>query len=205
MRETVYVEAVIEASGRHIHLSERDAKALLGENFRLTCKKKLGEAGEFLSDSKLLIEGKDGKTAQASVLGPYRRETQVELSYTEARAIGMTPVLGDSGQLDGTTPVTLIGPEGTLHLERGAMVARRHVHMPPADAEKLGVGDRDIVSLRIEGARAVIFENVLVRVAPAEIGSTYSNVHLDYDEWNAAGLSGGCAKGLLYRDEEDRA
>lgn len=199
MTEKVCIEAVIEASGRHIHLSEKDAKTLFGEDFRLTCKEKLGEAGEFLSESKLLIEGENGKTVKASVLGPYRRETQVEMSYTEARAIGMVPVLGDSGKLDGTTPVTLVGPNGKLHLERGAMVARRHVHMPPADAEKLGVKDREMVMLRVEGDRAMVFEKVLVRVAPAEINSTYSNVHLDYDEWNAAGLKGKSVKGQLYK------
>lgn len=193
------VTAIIEASGRHVHLSHKDAYALFGEGFELLVRHKLGESEEFLSDSKVTLIGPGEKELSASVLGPYRAETQIELSYTEARLLGIRPPLGDSGRLEGTMGIKVAGPKGEIQLSRGVMVARRHVHMPPADAEALGVQDRDMVVLQVDGPRKMIFQNLLVRVAPVDMETTYSDVHLDYDEWNAAGLEGTSAHGKIYR------
>ena len=132
-----------------------------------------------------------------------RKETQIELSYTEARSIGLRPIVSDSGKLDGTSPIVVACDGKELSLERGVMVARRHVHMTQADADYLGVKDDDMVVLRTTGERGLVFENVLVRVAPADPAPEYSNTHLDYDEWNAAGLEGEFVEGEIFKTLED--
>jgi putative phosphotransacetylase len=165
-------------------------KTLFGPDAKETPKRQLGAdgKGDFLTDLKVTVSGPGGESFPCSVLGPPRRETQVEVSFTEGRIIGVTPPLGDSGKLDGTMAVKLTGPVGTVDLKRGMFVARRHVHLTPDDAETIGVVDGDFCDLRIEGPRPTTFHHVIARVAPREVGMEISDVHLDYDEWNAAAL-----------------
>lgn len=179
-------QVVIRGSGRHIHLSEADLHVLFGPDAELGIVHYLGDgtSGMFLADKKVKLIGPKGE-AIASVLGPYRKQTQIELSYTEARALGMRPPLSDSGKLAGTDPIVIEGPVGRLELKEGAMVVRRHIHMVTGDREALGVKDGDMVSVHIEGDRELIFNKVLVR---ADDKNKRSVMHIDFDEMNAAGL-----------------
>ena len=181
------VKVIVEGSGKHVHLSEADFKVLFGEDAVLEKKKQL-PSRDYVAVQKVEVVGNDGKSCVCSILGPYRKETQVEFSFTEARAIGMIPPLGDSGVLEGTAPVTIKGPKGTVHLERGMFVPRRHVHLSRVHAEMIGVGDGEDVDLRLEGERPTTFHGVKVRLAPPDYTGTISAVHLDYDEFNAAGI-----------------
>lgn len=184
------IKVLIHASGRHVHLSMPDLKALFGSEVELRPQRVLGAdgKGDFLTNLKVEVIGAGGKSFLCSVLGPARKETQVEVSYTEGRQIGVEPPLGDSGKLDSTMPIKLRGPVGEIYLERGLFVARRHVHLTPDDADMIGVKDGDSCDLRIEGERATTFHGVIARVPPREVGMGISDVHLDYDEWNAASL-----------------
>ncbi len=179
-------KVVIRGSGRHVHLSQTDVEVLFGPGEVLNVKSYLGDgkSGQYLSDKKVVIVGPKGE-ASASVLGPCRKESQVELSFTEARPLGLHPPIGDSGKLKGTGACTLRGPAGELDLQQGVIIARRHIHMVPGDLETLGIKDGDFVQVAVEGARALIFDQVLVRISPE---SSRSVMHLDFDEMNAAGL-----------------
>ena len=179
-------KVVIRGSGRHVHLSQADVEALFGPGEQLNVKSYLGDgkSGQYVSDKKVIVVGPKGE-APASVLGPCRKQSQVELSLTEARPLGLTPPIGDSGKLKGTGPCTLKGPAGSIDLAEGTIIARRHIHMTPADIETLGIKDGDFVWVKVEGDRALLFGQVLCRVSPE---SSRSVMHVDFDELNAAGL-----------------
>ena len=190
------LKVLVLASGAHAHLSEQDLKALFGPDAVLNVKKMLGDgtSGQFVSDKKVEILGPKG-SRMLSVLGPLRKETQIELSYTEARPLGMRPPVADSGKLDGTMGCTLVGPAGRVELEKGVMVARRHIHMKASDANEYGFQDKDMVKVRTEGERGLVFDQCLIRVS--EKGRTV--MHVDYDEMNAAGMEGD-GSGFAYKD-----
>lgn len=179
-------KVVIRGSGRHVHLSKEDVERLFGPGEELNVKSYLGDgkSGQYLSDKKVTIVGPLGE-ATASVLGPCRKESQVELSFTEARPLGLKPPIGDSGKLKGTGACTLKGPAGSIDLDHGVIIARRHIHMTPADIETLGIKDGDFVWVKVEGERGLVFGQVLARVSPE---SARSVMHVDFDELNAAGL-----------------
>lgn len=185
-------EVVIRASGAHAHLSDGDVEALFGPGAKLNVVKMLGDgkAGQYLSDKKVEILC-GGKSRRLSVLGPTRRHAQVELSYTEARALGIRPPIGDSGRLEGTMGCVLAGPAGQVTLAEGVMTPRRHVHLNVEHAKSLGLEDGAFVNVLTEGPRGLVFHMVIVRVGH---GSTV--MHVDYDEMNAAGLVGD-AKGFI--------
>ncbi len=183
------IKILAEASGRHVHLCEKDLKALFGEDAELQPKKLLGDGGGgFVTQYKVTVVGKDGKETKCTVLGPLRKETQVEMSYTEARAVGLIPPLGESGKLAGTAPVSLKGDDGSVELERGLFVVYKHVHVCTKDAKELGIKDGDRVCLRVEGPRPMIFKDAIAHVPPEFVPMTLSAFHVDYDEWNAAAL-----------------
>ncbi|MDR1573097.1 MAG: propanediol utilization protein [Clostridiales Family XIII bacterium] len=190
MRSQKEIKVLVHASGRHVHLSREDMTVLFGTETEIKPKKILGAdgKGDYLTDLKVEIMGADGKSSVCSVLGPLREETQIEVSYTEGRAIGALPPLGDSGKLEGTMAVRLKGPAGSVSLARGMFVARRHVHLTPDDADAIGVKNGDMCDLRVGGDRPTTFHAVIAKVPPREIGMEISDVHLDYDEWNAAAL-----------------
>ena len=177
---------IIEGSGRHIHLSQAHLESLFGAGFQLTAKKYLSQPGEFASESRLDIAGPKGKITGVCVLGPTRPQTQVELSCTDAKLLGIACPVRESGNLAGSAPCTLIGPVGTVELTEGAIIAKRHIHLTPEDAARFGVSDKEVVQVEVEGDRALVFDQVIVRVSPKY--ATY--MHIDYDEINAAGLTG---------------
>ena len=175
----------LEASGRHVHVTKEQAVALFGHD--LTPRRPLSQPGQYLASERVTVKTDKGEIARVAVLGPARKKGQVEISYTDAVALGVTPPVRLSGELEGTLPVTLVGEKGSVTLPRGLMVARRHIHMTPADAALQHVSDGEVVRLKALTPRPVIFEDVVVRVS--EQFATYA--HLDYDEANACGFHRG--------------
>jgi putative phosphotransacetylase len=188
-------EVQIGLSNKHLHLRQEDVDTLFGKGHQLTHTKDLIQPGQYACDEKVDIVGPKGVLKGVRVLGPVRPETQVELALTDARAIGLKVPVRESGKLDGTPGCKLIGPAGEVELEKGVIAALRHVHLNPAQAEALGVKDKDIVCVRVNGERAITFENVLVRAGDAYFGE----IHLDTDEGNAAGL-GPDAMGTIIKE-----
>ncbi|MDD7512229.1 MAG: phosphate propanoyltransferase [Peptostreptococcaceae bacterium] len=172
----------IGLSNKHVHLSQEDLERLFGKGYELTPKKALVQPGQFAAEETVDVIGPKKTLSKIRVLGPVRKETQVELSMTDARTIGIKAEIRESGKLDGTPGCKLVGPCGEIELEKGVMVAWRHIHLSPAQAEEAGVKDGEIVKIKIEGERALVFENVLVRSGDAH----ERECHLDTDEGNAA-------------------
>lgn len=177
---------VVETSARHVHLSEADLKILLGEGNELTVKKMLSQPGQYASNERVTLVGPKNTIKNVLILGPVRKATQVEISLTDARALGVTALIRESGDIAGTSGIKLIGPAGEVEITEGVIAAKRHVHLDTATANEMGLTDKQIVSVKVEGERGLTFGEVVVRVndnfAPA--------VHLDTDEANAAALSG---------------
>ncbi len=178
------MQVPIEISAHHVHLSKPDLEKLFGAGFILTKLKELSQPGQFAAEQTVKLVGSKGELENVRILGPCRQETQVEVSETEARALGLTPPVRDSGNLDGTPGVKIIGPKGEVDLARGVILAWRHIHLGPDTAAKLGVKNYDRVKVDVSGARDLLFENVLIRVDP----SFKLAMHLDTDEANAAGI-----------------
>ena len=173
----------IGLSNKHVHLSQKDLDVLFGEGHQLTPTKDLVQPGQFASEEKVAIVGPKKTLTGIRVLGPVRPETQVELALTDARTIGIKAPVRESGKLEGTPGCKLVGPCGEVELDHGVIAALRHVHLNDAQAEEAGVKDGDWVSIKIEGERGLIFDNVLVRAGAKH----EKEVHLDTDEGNAAG------------------
>ena len=181
--KNLFVE--LEASGRHVHVTEQQAKTLFGHT--LTPERELSQPGQFVAKERVTVIGPKGKFENVAVLGPERPEAQVEISLTDGRTLGIVPPVRQSGDVTGTPGAVLVGPVGKVELRQGVLAAQRHIHMHPADAAKLGVKDKQQVRLQTYTARPVVFENVTVRIHPA----FETSVHLDYDEANACGFQKG--------------
>ncbi len=183
----------VEISARHAHLSQRIVNILFGEGYELTSVKDLSQPGEFLSTEHLDLVGPREILHNVAILGPTRAHTQVEISLTDARKLGLTPPVRESGDHEGSASCRLVGPAGEYELDDGVIVARRHLHINAREAEKLNLKNGDLVSIEIKNClRPLIFKDVLVRVK-----DTYElSLHLDTDEGNAAGLTEG-SYGLL--------
>lgn len=174
-------------SNRHLHVSKEDLNILFGQNYELTHKKDLSQPGQYAAEEIVDIEGPKGTLKKVRILGPVRPSTQVEISFADARTLGVTPEVRESGNISNTPGCKLIGPNGTVELSEGVIVASRHIHMHTDDAAKFGLKDKDIVNVETSGNRGVIFKNVLVRVNP-----DYAlEMHIDIEEGNSAGLSNG--------------
>jgi putative phosphotransacetylase len=183
----------IGLSNKHLHLSEKDLEALFGKGYQLTPTKDLKQPGQFACEEKVDIEGPKGVLRNIRVLGPVRPETQVELAMTDARGIGIPAPVRESGVLAGTPGCKLTGPAGSVEIDHGVIVALRHVHLSPGEAQEAGVKDKDVIRVRLGGARALVFDEVLVRS-----GETHRReLHLDTDEGNAAGCNSGELAELL--------
>ena len=139
---------LIEGSARHAHVTQGDLETLFGAGYALRVKRELSQPGEFLSEEKLRVEGPKGAIDRVSILGPVRRATQVELSLTDTRVLGLDAPVRESGDVEGSAPIRLIGPAGSVDLTQGAIVAKRHVHLRPQDAEAIGVVNKQIISVR---------------------------------------------------------
>lgn len=175
-------------SNRHVHLSKEDLEALFGKGYELTPIKDLGQPGQYAAQECVTIVGPKGAMERVRVLGPVRSKTQVEISRTDAFKLGINPPVRDSGDLDGTPGIVIVGPNGAVIKSEGVMLAKRHIHMTPEDAEGYGLKDKDIVRVLVDtGDRKLIFGDVLVRVNPK-----YAlEFHVDTDEGNAALLKNG--------------
>ena len=179
-----------ETSARHIHLTDDAVKALYGADAELTVKKMLSQPGQYAAgNDKITLVGPKG-TLTVSVLGPTRKANQVELSFTDARVLGLKDVpVRESGDVAGTPGLKMVGPAGELDITEGVVIAKRHIHMTPEDAKEFGIEDKQIVKVKVDSARTTIFDDVVCRVHP-----TYAlAMHIDTDECNAA-----CAFGTVY-------
>ena len=175
----------LEASGRHVHVTREQAQILFGHD--LTEKRPLSQPGQFLCNERVTVTGPKGEFHNVAVLGPARKEAQVEISVTDGRTLGIKPTVRLSGDVKNTPGVRLTGPHGYVELSQGVIAAQRHIHMSPEDARHFGVTDGQEVSLKTFTDRPVVFQKVPVRVKPDF--ATY--VHLDYDEANACGMHDG--------------
>lgn len=183
---------LVETSARHIHVTQETLEILCGKGFELECKKELSQPGQFASTTKLDLVGPKNTIKGVSILGPVRKENQVEVSATDARTLGVKAPIRESGDIAGSAPITIVNPEtgAKVELSEGCIVAKRHIHMTPADAEEFGVKNGEIVSVKVEGTgRSIVFGDTVVRVSP-----NYAlAMHIDTDESNA-----GCCVGEVY-------
>ncbi|MCI5514092.1 MAG: phosphate propanoyltransferase [Clostridia bacterium] len=178
---------LVETSARHIHLTKEAVEVLYGKGAELTVKKMLSQPGQFAcGNEKITLVGPKG-TLAVSVLGPVRNANQVELSFTDARTLGLSNVpVRESGDLANTPGIKLVGPAGELEISEGVIIAKRHIHMTKADAAEFGVEDKQIVKVKLSTARPLIFDDVVVRVSD----SYALAMHIDTDECNAAAAFG---------------
>ena len=178
---------IIETSARHVHVTEADLETLFGKGYQLTPKKNLSQPGQFACVEKVTIVGPKKEMPGVSILGPCRKETQVEISLTDARSIGIAAPIRESGDLEGSAGCKIVGPCGEVVLEKGVIAAKRHIHLSEEEAKENGVVDKQIVKVEINSAeRSLIFGDVVVRVS-----DKYKNaMHIDTDESNAACLKG---------------
>ena len=175
----------LEASGRHVHVTKEQSQTLFGH--ALTPKRELSQPGQFLANERVSVVGPKGEFANVAVLGPERKEAQVEISLTDGRVLGIDPPVRMSGSVSGTPGAVLQGPKGQVKLQQGVIAAQRHIHMTPSDAKTMGVQDKQVVRLQTYTRRPVVFDEVVIRVSP----DFQTFVHLDYDEANACGFQNG--------------
>ena len=177
----------IGISARHIHLSQEHVEALFGAGAELTELKPLSQPGQYAANETVAVYGPKGSFAKVRILGPARKETQLEVSRTDAFALGLNPPVRESGKIEGTPGIRIVGPAGEVTVDRGVIVAARHIHFHTSDAERWGIADKQVLRVRVGGERGVVFENVLARVSD----QFALDMHIDTDEGNAAGLSTG--------------
>lgn len=173
---------LVETSARHVHVTKETLETLFGAGYTLTKKKDLSQPGQFSCEERVQVVGPKGSFPAVSILGPERSADQVELSASDARKIGVAAPVRESGDVAGSGACKLVGPRGEVELAEGVIIAKRHIHMTPADAEKYGMRDKQVVSVKIESAeRTLIFGDTVVRVSP-----NYAlAMHIDTDEANA--------------------
>ncbi|MBQ5325854.1 MAG: phosphate propanoyltransferase [Oscillospiraceae bacterium] len=177
-------KVLVETSARHIHLSQEHVDILFGAGHQLTHKKDLSQPGQFACEERVTVVGPKRELKNVSILGPVRKESQVELSATDARSIGLNAPVRESGVLEGSAPCKLVGPAGEVELAQGVIVAKRHIHITPEDAQAFGVSDKEIVKVKVDSdGRSLIFDDVVVRVS----ASYATAMHIDTDEANACG------------------
>ena len=178
---------IVETSARHVHVTKEDLEKLFGAGYELTVKKELSQPGQFACTERVDVVGPKKTIPGVTILGPVRPATQIEVSLTDARTLGVAAPVRESGDIAGTPGCKLVGPCGEVEIKEGVIAAKRHIHTTPEDAAAMGVTDKEIVSLKVETAdRTTIFGDVVVRVSPSF--ATYA--HFDTDEANAAGMSG---------------
>lgn len=184
----------VEASGRHVHLSQEAVEILYGKGYQLTPDKPLSQPGQYACKERLTLTGPKGSIHRVVVLGPTRPQTQVEVSLTDAVILGTKPPIRQSGDITGSTGLTLSTDLASLEISEGTIVAWRHIHMTPQDGEKFGVKDGDVVNVKVFGDRPTIFQDTLVRISPRY----QTRMHIDYDEANACGFKKG-ALGIIIK------
>ena len=184
---------IVETSARHVHVTQEDLEVLFGKGYQLTKKKDLSQPGQYASNEKVTIVGPK-KEMTASILGPVRSASQVEISLTDARTLGIAAPVRESGDIAGSGACKLVGPCGEVELKEGVIAAKRHIHATPADAEQYGLQDKQIVSVKVESdGRSLVFGDVVVRVSEKYALA----MHIDTDESNAAGAVPGMMAEIL--------
>lgn len=177
----------VGVSARHIHLSQEHIEILFGSGYQLKEMKPLSQPGQFAAEETVAVVGPKGKFDKVRILGPARSRSQLEISRTDSFSLGIPAPVRESGNTDGTPGIKIVGPQGEVDLEDGVIVAARHIHFHTDDAVKWGIADKQKLSVRVEGERAVVFENVIARVS-----DTFAlDMHIDTDEANAAGVKNG--------------
>ena len=185
---------LVETSARHVHLTEEHIKILFGEGATLTVKKPLSQPGQFACEERVTLVGPKKSIPNVIIHGPARSATQVEVSLTDARTLGVDAPVRESGDIAGSGACKIVGPCGEVEISEGVIAAKRHIHLTPADAEAFGVEDKQIVSVKISSAdRSTIFGDVVVRVSPKFAAA----MHIDTDESNAACAFGKCYGEIL--------
>jgi putative phosphotransacetylase len=181
------MKIIVETSARHIHLSAKDLAVLFGEGHKLTSMKELSQPGQFACEERVDIVGPKNTIKNVIILGPERPATQVEVSLTEARILGITVPVRESGDIAGSPGCKLVGPAGEVEISEGVIAAKRHIHIRPEDAEKFGVADKQIIQVKVNTqGRSLMFGDVVARVSP----NFMPNMHIDTDEANACGAAG---------------
>lgn len=177
------MEILVETSARHIHVTKEHLEILFGEGYELTKKKDLSQPGQFACEERVDIVGPKKTLTGVSILGPVRPATQVELSATDARSIGIATEIRESGSIEGTAGCKVVGPCGEVEISEGVIIAKRHLHLVPETAEKLGLNNGDVVSVKIDtDGRSLVFGDVVARVSEKFADA----MHIDTDESNAA-------------------
>ncbi len=175
-------EVLVEVSARHVHVTREALDILYGKGYELTPKKALSQPGQFACTERVAVVGEKSSFPAVSILGPLRKDVQVELSATDARTIGVKAPVRESGDIKGSGACKLVGPAGEIEIQEGVIIAKRHIHMTTADAEKFGLSDKQIVSVKIDSPeRSLVFGDVVVRVSD----SYALAMHIDTDEANA--------------------
>jgi putative phosphotransacetylase len=180
-------KVVIGISNKHLHLSAKDMATLFGEGAELTPDKWLGQPGQYATVERVDVVGPKGAFKGMRIIGPLRDETQVEISMTDARALGIDAPIRESGKLEGTPGCKIVGPKGEVEIDHGVIVALRHIHLSPEQAQEAGVADKDLVDVQTYGTRPLIFQDVLIRSGDKH----EREFHVDTDEGNAAGIATG--------------
>lgn len=184
---------MVETSARHVHVTEETLEKLFGKGYQLTKKKDLSQPGQFACEERVQVIGPKNSFPAVSILGPTRPADQVELSASDARSIGVAAPVRESGDIAGSGACKLVGPKGEVELKEGVIVAKRHIHMTPEDAENYGVKDKQVVSVKIDSPeRSLVFGDVVVRVSP----KFKLAMHIDTDESNAV-MAGRDATGVI--------
>lgn len=184
LEEIISDDVVIGVSNRHVHLSQADLEVLFGKDYVLTKMKDMKQPGQFATNEKVDIVGPKGKFSGVRIIGPVRKETQVEVSITDSFKLGVKPPIRQSGDLQGTPGIKVVGPKGEVDIPRGVIVAARHIHMPQYIADIKGYKDGQVVKVETYGERKIIMHNVVLRVSD----KMAKEMHIDVDEANAAGL-----------------
>lgn len=180
--ECAAMKVPVEVSARHVHLSEGDMKKLFGDGYCITKRRELSQPGQFLCEERVEIIGPKSSFGSVAILGPTRNKTQVEISITDSRKLGIETFIRESGDLDGTAGCVLRGPRGEVKIESGVIIAKRHIHMHTHDTSKIGAENGQICKVKIESEeRSLIFDDVVVRVSDKFALA----MHIDTDEGNA--------------------
>ena len=179
---------LVETSARHVHVTQQDLETLFGKGYELKVKKMLSQPGQYACEERVDVVGPKKTLTGVSILGPVRNATQVEISLTDARSIGVAAPIRESGDIEGSGACKLVGPAGEVEISQGVIAAKRHIHMTPADAAECGVQDKDVVSVKVDtNGRSLIFGDVVVRVSEKYALA----MHIDTDESNAGCVAPG--------------
>lgn len=179
------MSVMVEASGRHIHLSRHDANALFGKDYEFTIKKELSQPGQYAYEERVTLTGPKGVIRNVAILGPCRKDTQIEISATDARVLGISAPVRLSGDIKNTPGCTVSSETASIEVPQGVIIAKRHIHLTPQDAERFHIKDNDILKIKVFAERPVIFEDLNARISK----DFRTAVHIDYDEANACGFT----------------